>query len=150
TAADGRNCGGCGRVCPPVRNGTGSCEAGQCTAACNPGFLHCSMVPEDGCEVNGAVDVSNCGACRNACRAVVSHGQVGCAAGTCIVTRCDAGFADCNKMAGDGCEVQTASDSANCGVCGNACNAVPNATASCSNGRCMIGMCNAGFADCDG
>jgi hypothetical protein len=49
----------------------------------------------------------------------------------------------------DGCEANTRSDAANCGMCGNACNAA-NATSTCSNGTCGLGTCNAGFGNCNG
>src|SRR5262249_6336192 len=147
TDTDVANCGACGKMCGPVKNGTPGCAGGMCVPRCNPGFMHCSMNPDDGCEVASAVDAKNCGMCGNVCPVMGAHGQVACVNGACAISQCDFGYADCNKMAGDGCEVAVASDNANCGTCGNACGAVPNATASCTAGKCVIGMCNAGFAD---
>jgi hypothetical protein len=40
-------------------------------------------------------------------------------------------------------------DPNNCGACGAPCRALPNASASCSAGNCLLGACNAGFADCN-
>lgn len=46
----------------------------------------------------------------------------------------------------DGCASSTVG---NC--CGMACSVPTNAmTAACTGGRCVVGMCNAGFGDCDG
>ncbi len=52
-------------------------------------------------------------------------------------------------MAANGCEVNLTSAVANCGACGTACS-FANAAATCANGACVRGACNAGFADCDG
>jgi hypothetical protein len=54
-----------------------------------------------------------------------------CAASACNFV-CNAGFRDCNGMAGDGCEANTASDNNNCGACGNRCG---------SGTTCLAGMC---------
>jgi hypothetical protein len=44
----------------------------------------------------------------------------------------------------------TQTDPNNCGFCGNVC-ALANTTAdTCNAGRCIIGMCSAGFLNCDG
>jgi hypothetical protein len=72
-----------------------------------------------------------------------------CASGRCDIAACDAGRADCNAAAADGCEVTLAADVRNCGACGSACS-LPNASAMCAGGRCAVAACNAGFADCDG
>jgi hypothetical protein len=50
--------------------------------------------------------------------------------------RCNPGFDDCNRdFRSDGCEINLASDPANCGACGSVC---PQG-ASCSNGLCQGG-----------
>jgi len=41
--------------------------------------------------------------------------------GVCGLGTCNAGFGDCNGMPADGCEVNLATNNANCGACGNVC-----------------------------
>ncbi len=52
--------------------------------------------------------------------------RAACAMGECRLT-CNAGFADCDRAAANGCEVNLNSSAGNCGACGNACAAGPNA-----------------------
>ncbi|MCC6216133.1 MAG: hypothetical protein IT376_14815 [Polyangiaceae bacterium] len=49
-------------------------------------------------------------------------------------TSCAAGLADCDQQPGNGCEVELASDPANCGACGHAC------VGSCTAGECPVVM----------
>ena len=56
---------------------------------------------------------------------------------------CGAGMASCS-----GTCVDTSSDPANCGMCGNHCPSGPNSTASCAGGLCGL-TCTNPFADCD-
>src|SRR5439155_21780687 len=62
---------------------------------------------------------------------------------------CTAPYADCNRLASDGCETNTSTDVNNCGGCGNFCS-FPNGLAACIGGRCQLAGCLSGFADCDG
>jgi hypothetical protein len=62
---------------------------------------------------------------------------------------CLTGFANCNGMAIDGCEINIMSSATNCGGCGIVCT-VANGTAGCSGGFCFIASCNPGYANCDG
>lgn len=61
---------------------------------------------------------------------------------------CPTGAADCDKNAGNGCEVDLTSDDANCGACGKACTAGAHASASCEASVCKQ-TCKTGYADCD-
>lgn len=65
--------------------------------------------PSHGCDSTG------CDPCPT------PHATAKCEAGKCAVKACDAGWADCNQSATDGCEVDTASDHSHCGKCGGAC-----------------------------
>jgi len=61
---------------------------------------------------------------------------------------CEAGFANCDGKASNGCEINIGTSVDNCGACGNVCSAA-NGTPSCTNGSCQVASCNAGFANCD-
>ena len=146
--ADVNNCGGCGVVCPASANGSAACEDGNCiVAACNPGYGDCNGNPADGCETSLNADIYNCGSCGHSCS--VPNSTPACTGGNCAIAACNAGFADCNAVAADGCEVNLYTSVNNCGACGKGC-FVANGTAACSGGTCAIAACNAGFADCDG
>jgi len=54
---------------------------------------------------------------------------------------------DCDGVVDDGFDLQN--DPNNCGSCGHVCN-LPNATAGCSQGVCVVITCNPGFCDLDG
>ncbi len=71
-----------------------------------------------------------------------------CASGTCGFT-CNAGFADCDRSAANGCEVNIGADVSNCGACGTVCT-VANGVPACSSGACRVASCNTNFGDCNG
>lgn len=147
---DPNNCGSCGKVCN-IPNGAPGCMGGQCTiAACNMGFTDCDNSPVDGCEKNTANDPLNCGTCNHQC--FVANGSAGCQAGLCTVSACNPGFADCNGLAGDGCET-TIGTTSNCAGCGDNCNTdcIGNVTATqCKNNACEVLACANGDFDIDG
>ncbi len=147
TRADVNNCGACGTRCT-VANATAACAGGMCVVGtCNAGFGDCDGMASNGCETVLATTLSHCGGCGMACAPANATGA--CAAGACTVASCTAGFADCDGMAANGCEVNTRTDAANCNACGTRC-APANATGACAAGACTVGSCDAGFADCDG
>ncbi|MBI5515446.1 MAG: hypothetical protein HY909_16825 [Deltaproteobacteria bacterium] len=146
TLADANNCGGCGTRCS-FPNAAARCDAGTCRlGTCNAGFADCDGVAANGCEVNLGTDASNCGTCRNVC--VVANGTAACAAGACAVGACNTGFGDCDTNPANGCETDTRSTVTHCGRCGNGCS-FANASASCAASACVLGACNANFANCD-
>jgi hypothetical protein len=149
-AADLNNCGACGHLCFGP-NATMVCSAGNCAiGGCSAGFADCNGNPADGCEVNIDTDVNNCGACGHQCLPAPNAAAAACSAGTCAITSCLVGFADCNQIAADGCEVNINTDPNNCGACGHQCVRTANVAAMvCSAGSCAVGACNAGFADCN-
>ncbi len=147
TNSDPANCGGCGKACSGA-HASATCNAGQCApGACDPGWRDCDGDPGNGCETNLHVDPNNCTACGMGCS--IPHALAACADG-CYISACNFGFDDCNQDPMDGCETSVLADASNCGACGKPCNALPNATASCAAGNCVLGVCNKGYADCDG
>jgi hypothetical protein len=80
--------------------------------------------------VDLATDHANCGACGHACSA--SQGYSACVNGQCSLV-CNSGYADCDALAADGCEIQVTSDPMNCGACGNVCAA---------GQECVSGVCS--------
>jgi hypothetical protein len=147
TATDPSHCGACGRACV-VANGTAACAAGVCAvAACAAGFGDCDGSPSDGCEADLGASAAHCGGCGRAC--APAHATGACAAGTCTIASCAAGFADCDGSAASGCEAETATDPARCGGCATVCG-YPHAASSCAAGACVFGACEAGWGNCDG
>jgi hypothetical protein len=71
-----------------------------------------------------------------------------CTNSVCSV-QCTAGYADCNAIASDGCEVALNTDPNNCGACNRPCS-LPNAVPGCIAGVCVVKSCQAGYGNCDG
>ncbi|MDB4931083.1 MAG: putative integrin-like protein [Myxococcaceae bacterium] len=117
------------------------CVANACALTCAAGQADCDGDPRNGCEATLAGNPRHCLACGTACSAG-PHADAVCAATGCAA-RCQAGFADCDGSAADGCEVELASDAANCGACGRAC----TANMVCSGGACAS-SCAAGTTLC--
>jgi hypothetical protein len=121
------------------------CAEGECLiAACMSGFVDCNDLASDGCE-SRLDSVDHCGVCRHSCSYLNASGR--CDDGDCELARCNAGFADCDKNAGNGCErsITTVHD---CGKCGSTCSLI-NAVTSCESGSCAFVRCAPGFGDCD-
>jgi YD repeat-containing protein len=113
---------------------------------CPAGSGDCDGNPYNGCETDILASAAHCGACDSGCEP--AHGTGQCAAGSCQVQACAAGFANCNGSADDGCEADLQSDGANCGACGSAClNA--HGGSSCQGGQCAP-ACDPAYGDCDG
>src|SRR5438128_790905 len=49
----------------------------------------------------------------------------------------------------DVCETSVRMDAQNCGACGQLCKALPNASANCTSGNCVLGVCDPNFANCN-
>lgn len=140
------NCGACGAVCE-LANAGEVCAASLCLiTACTAPFQNCDAMNPNGCESNVQTDVMHCGACNSPCS--LANATEACAAGTCTIAACDGTFRDCDNMPANGCEVDTNTSTAHCGACGSVCD-LANATDACIAGTCLIGMCNAGFTNCD-
>ncbi|MFC1611897.1 amidohydrolase family protein, partial [Myxococcota bacterium] len=114
---------------------------------CPHGHADCNGNPADGCEINISADPDHCGGCGQACN--LDHASTTCAAGSCEIAGCDAGFGDCNGSATDGCETDTMANVDHCGGCGQPCD-LSHASATCAAGTCEIAGCDVGFGDCNG
>ena len=153
TTSDTINCGMCRFVCSgDFGPTTVDCVASECTITrCPAGRADCNADDSDGCEVFLSVDPAHCGGCGRACVAPAGTNvaSVRCEEFGCEVDTCDPGFADCNGRFDDGCEVNTASDAANCGACGNFC--IPNrGEVSCVASACRYECVPGESGDCDG
>jgi hypothetical protein len=148
---DPNNCGGCGTTCN-LPNATATCSSGACAVGtCNLGFADCDHSAGNGCEVNIGADINNCGHCGGVCN--LAHTSQLCSSGACVVGTCNNGFADCNGLSQDGCEVNTTTDNSNCGGCGANCSTecTGNVTAtSCVASTCEITGCSSGHYNIDG
>ena len=146
-SSDPNNCGGCGIVCSPAAGGDVACVDGKCTlSACAKGALDCNSSMTDGCEVDGARDVNNCGTCGTVCPGG-TNGAAACQAGKCTLV-CNAGYLDCDGNPDNGCETNGSADTNNCGNCGNVCPSTPNLNAACAAGTCITSSCNAPQRTC--
>ncbi len=146
TTSNVNNCATCGHACPAA-GGTPACVNSVCgVSMCQAGRADCNGNPADGCEVDVNTDPLNCGGCGLAC--FEANGAAGCVGGKCTVASCNAGFADCDGNAANGCETNLKTNT-NCGACGTPC-ALANATTSCASGACLLTGCTGTFANCDG
>jgi uncharacterized repeat protein (TIGR01451 family)/MYXO-CTERM domain-containing protein len=145
-ANDRNHCGDCDTQC----GANELCQAGSCVPSpCPQGSADC-QAPAGDCETSITNDVANCGGCGIVCDP--PHASGVCTLGSCAVSSCDAGYSDCNGLAGDGCEYDTTSfqsDLANCGACGNVC-APANGRGACTAGACSVSDCDVGYSDCNG
>ena len=73
--------------------------------------------------------------------------------GACVVATCQGEFADCNgdgdRLATDGCEVDTAHDPEHCGSCEAVPCRAPHGVPDCAGGVCALRSCDAGYRDCN-
>ncbi|MEZ4389605.1 MAG: discoidin domain-containing protein [Polyangiales bacterium] len=141
------HCGGCGAACASTPNTLVVCAARACQRVCTTGFADCDGVESNGCEVDTRTSNSHCGGCGRAC--MPSGGAGMCVAGSCTLTACATGRADCDGLPGNGCEVDVTSSTDHCGGCNARCASRNNAQTRCAAGSCAY-TCDASFGDCDG
>jgi hypothetical protein len=143
---------GCGvatcSACTLYAAAKATCAAGSCAVeACAAGFADCDGVASNGCESNLPTSVDHCGQCGRPC--ALADATSTCKAGACLVAACTKDHADCDGLAGNGCEVSLLGDAKNCGGCGVVCAGAIGKTGTCVNGSCALSSCSPPFADCD-
>lgn len=141
-STDIANCGGCGNVCPARPHAPATCSGGSCALVCDPGTLNCDGNLTNGCETIPSMDVVNCGGCGMTCQSFPHTAPSLCVGGVCSFG-CGAGYANCDGLVSNGCEVSTATDPMNCGACGRTC----GAGQTCAGGVCL---CPSGQPPCGG
>ncbi|MBL8679675.1 MAG: hypothetical protein JNK05_10945 [Myxococcales bacterium] len=130
TNTNTNHCGACGRVCA-LANASSTCVAGSCAIGlCATGFSNCDGAASNGCEVNTLSNTSHCGGCGRVC--APANATASCSSGACGISSCNAGFANCDLIASNGCEANITADPSNCGRCGTVCG---------SNAACRLGSC---------
>lgn len=146
-ATDTQHCGACHAACADAVHGSSLCRAGHCElSTCTAPFGNCDGNSSNGCESNAETDAMNCGGCGNVCN--LPHAESICNQRFCAVAKCEAGWADCNGLAKDGCETHLLSSLTDCGVCQAAC-APAGGAGVCVRGTCSVDSCEQGMADCN-
>jgi hypothetical protein len=111
-----------------IPNSVTICSGGFCAYQCLAPYTDCP-------NGIGCIDINNdpdhCGSCDHVCS--IPNGHATCANGACAIAGCLPGYADCNEIPTDGCEVFTDEDPDHCGACNIACQ--PGQT-------CIAGVCH--------
>jgi hypothetical protein len=99
----------CAPCSPPnaisICNLAGECAISACLTEPSRSqiWADCNHDAGDGCEVDINHDPANCGGCLRVCT-LPNVVTTGCLGQTCSVIECAPGFADCDKIARNGCE----------------------------------------------
>jgi hypothetical protein len=143
-----QHCGACGNDClakDPEKNW--ECVDGVCQVSiCESCHANCSG---DGTTCIALDTVQDCGGCGKVCN--LANAVAKCtikdspACGACEIDTCSpTHYANCDLVAGNGCEIDTNEDDAHCGGCGTKCTWAPaSGTPKCINGKCDF-FCNVG------
>jgi hypothetical protein len=163
-----------GAGCGQVEDGCGALlECGTCTAPdtcggagvenqCGCTVKSCSQLGVNCGDVDTGCGPVSCGSCTSpetcggsgvlnqcGCVCTLPNASTICIGGACQIDSCEDGWANCDGDAANGCETDIGDSLEDCGACGKGCS-FPNATGStCENGKCVMGACADGFADCD-
>ncbi len=131
-AVDVQNCGECGRICPASDGGDYPASVTCSNEVCG---LDCGSGRQCGAACFNLNNPAHCGGCNTPCSAAVPHAvSATCTGtGTCVLA-CEDGWADCDGVRANGCEVDLTSDSAHCGQCFRPCQGTYNV---CSARECV-------------
>lgn len=111
-----------------------------CRFKCNPDQAYGKCGADVGCQTSLA-NYMNCGACGNTCDADKNYDCLGTWPNKSC--QCSGSYKDCDGNTANGCEINTASNSSNCGACNNVCPPLKqcsNGACACSSGECS-GVC---------
>ncbi len=139
------HCRTCGRECSDAGTTTNECVERECQLECASPFLDCDEDATTGCEINGAADTNNCGACDTRCSTAGAM-STACTDDGCVPV-CTATHQNCDGSGTNGCESEKATDEANCGACGTVCGTTNASGTTCSGGVCNP-TCNSGWGKC--
>ena len=147
------SCGSCNNDCTKyTNNGTGHCDVVSdplvCTMSCVGSYADCDHNLTNGCEADLDTDAKNCHTCGFACPAE-PHAIPSCTNGTCTPLRCSQGYADCDAVTSNGCEVDLQTDPNHCGSCSVQC----STGQACQGGKCCgtrVSSCVTGTQCCSG
>jgi hypothetical protein len=101
---------GCGAEscaqCQLENTSIASCNAFKscAVAVCETGFGDCDTNQANGCETDLRNSKDNCSLCGRACEKK-ANAIMNCVRSACVISECEAGWNNCNKAIGDGCEV---------------------------------------------
>jgi hypothetical protein len=98
-----QHCGGCGRTCAARANASVFCSAGACGSPATRASRTATATPSTAARSTPRTNTGSCGRCGNVCSA--ANGTSTCSAGVCGIGACNAGFANCDGNASNGCEV---------------------------------------------
>lgn len=115
------NCGACGFNCSSMAHvDKAVCRGGICLIlSCLDGWGNCDGDSFNGCETDTTSSTTNCARCGSTCL------QLGVASASCGNSQCrincSVGFADCDGIKSNGCEVDLNNSATQCGDCSGNC-----------------------------
>ena len=148
-------CGSCSTSCIGFDHAIATCDTSNypnnvCKiSACSSFYGDCDKDISNGCEVRLTSNNNHCGSCDTPC--VLENAKSSCSSiGVCEIIQCNDGYANCDLITSNGCEVDLRNSLNNCGQCGSGCSSLGNTLSSiCSSSSCQIISCSPLYGDCD-